>query len=92
MVTNVIDRLVEATNGLIVSAIGATAGGILWMIRRLLTNQKQIELLEAAIHSRDDQRQEDREVLMDIKKDVKEVRKEMIDARLKLAAISKEMD
>lgn len=43
-------------------------GGILWLIRRVFTNQKQIELLQHSI-------ERDREDLIEVRQDVKELLK-----------------
>lgn len=56
-------------------------GGLVWLIRRVLTNQRQIEILESRIaqeqasqeadmRRRDEQRAEDREMVRDIGKKV----------------------
>lgn len=55
----------------VVSIAGATA----WVIRRVLTNQKQIEMLQREIHHRDQQRTEDRALLGETRDDVKEIRR-----------------
>lgn len=63
---------------LITGAITACASGILWLVRRVITNQKQIELLQSEITHRDKQRSEDRESLhrdlSEIKDDVRVLR------------------
>jgi hypothetical protein len=60
----------------IVSTIVATvAGAVVWLVRRVLTNQRQIELLEREIKHRDDLRTADREALTEVRDDVKEIRK-----------------
>lgn len=56
---------------IVVSIAGATA----WVIRRVLTNQKQIEMLQREIHHRDQQRTEDRALLGETRDDVKEIRR-----------------
>lgn len=49
--------------------VALVVGGITWLIRRVVTNSKQIELLEKDIRRREEQRQEDREYLREMKKD-----------------------
>ncbi len=58
-----------------VSIVGATA----WVVRRVLTNQKQIEMLQREIHHRDQQRTEDRALLGETRDDVKEIRRVLMD-------------
>lgn len=59
----------------IVSTIAATG----WVIRRVLTNQKQIEMLQREIQHRDLQRTEDRALLGETRDDVKEIRRVLMD-------------
>lgn len=66
-------------NYLIGSAISAIFAGITWAIRRILTNEKQIALLQHEIRDRDVRRQEDREIMQEIKSDLKEVKRDIIE-------------
>lgn len=66
-------------NYLIGSAISAIFAGITWAIRRILTNEKQIALLQHEIRDRDVRRQEDREIMHEIKNDLKEVKRDIIE-------------
>lgn len=66
-------------NYLIGSAISAIFAGITWAIRRILTNEKQIALLQHEIRDRDIRRQEDREIMHEIKNDLKEVKRDIIE-------------
>lgn len=66
-------------NYLIGSAISAIFAGITWAIRRILTNEKQIALLQSEIRERDVRRQEDREIMQEIKSDLKEVKRDIIE-------------
>jgi hypothetical protein len=61
------------------SAVAAIFSGITWLIRRVLTNEKQIALMQAEIRSRDVRRQEDREIMNEIKTDLKEVKRDIIE-------------
>lgn len=67
------DYLAGATENVVAWAVTATAGGVVWLIRRVFTNQKQIELLQQELKSRDDMRQRDRDDLKEVKSDVKEL-------------------
>ena len=70
-------KLEEAGNALIVGAVSTVIGGILWLVRRVLTNQRQIELLQSEIRHRDSIRQIDRAAVQEIKEDVKAMRVEI---------------
>lgn len=70
-------KLEEAGNALIVGAVSAVIGGVGWTIRRVLTNQEQIELLQSEIRHRDSIRQIDRAAVQEIKEDVKAMRVEI---------------
>ena len=63
--------------------IGSTIAAIFsagpWLVRRVLTNEKQIALLQTEIVSRDERRNEDREIMRDIQTDLKEVRRDILD-------------
>lgn len=83
----VIDKINDAAVSIMMALTGGITGAGLWVVRRILTNQKQIAIMEAALHARDQQRKEDRLVLTDIQADLKEVRKEVVEARVKLAEI-----
>ena len=67
------DVLASATDNVVAWAVAATGGGVVWLIRRVFTNQKQIELLQQELKSREDMRQRDRDDLKEVKADVKEM-------------------
>ena len=66
-------------NYIIGGLISSFFAGITWLIRRVLTNEKQIALLQNEIRERDVRRQEDREVMQEIKSDLKEVKRDIIE-------------
>ena len=66
-------------NYLIGAVISSIFAGITWAIRRILTNEKQIALLQNEIRERDVRRQEDREIMQEIKSDLKEVKRDIIE-------------
>lgn len=68
------ERISEIASDLTGWVVTSIAAGGVWIIRRVLTNQKQIEMLQAEIKHRDQIRVQDREDLQDIKTDVKELR------------------
>ncbi len=61
------------------SAVAAVFSGITWLVRRVLTNEKQIALLQTEIRSRDKRREEDRDIMKDIQTDLKEVKRDILD-------------
>lgn len=61
------------------STVAAVFSGITWLVRRVLTNEKQIALLQTEIISRDERRNEDREIMRDIQSDMKEVKRDILD-------------
>lgn len=61
------------------SLVAAVFSGISWLVRRVLTNEKQIALLQNEIISRDARREEDREIMRDIQSDMKEVKRDILD-------------
>lgn len=61
------------------SVIAAVFSGITWLVRRVLTNEKQIALLQKEVATRDERRNEDREIMRDIQSDLKEVKRDILD-------------
>lgn len=75
------DQIDNAVQSFTTWAIVTCGGGVMWLIRRVLTNQRQIEILEAEFTRRDEwykqdasrrdqQRTEDRDMVRDIGKKV----------------------
>lgn len=64
---------------IVAGVISSVFAGTTWLIRRVLTNEKQIALLQSEIRDRDVRRQEDREIMQEIKSDLKEVKRDIID-------------
>lgn len=73
------ERFEQMGSSLLVAAVTSIGGGILWLVRRVLTNQRQIELLQSEIRHRDSIRQIDRAAVQEIKEDVKAMRVEIKD-------------
>lgn len=63
----------------IASIITAVVSAIAWAVRKILTNEKQIQLMHNEIRERDIRRQEDREIMNEIKTDLKEVKQEVVE-------------
>ena len=57
---------------IVTTGIGVVVSGTTWLVRRVLTNEKQIALLQTEIRDRDGRRKEDRELMHEIKDDLKE--------------------
>jgi outer membrane cobalamin receptor len=74
-----IERIEHASGAFATAAASAALGGVIWLIRRIFTNQKQIEMLQREIEIRDLRRQEDREALGQVRDDVREMRQEIRD-------------
>ena len=64
---------------IVAGVISSMFAGVTWLVRRVLTNEKQIALLQLEIKDRDVRRQEDREIMNEIKTDLKEVKRDIID-------------
>ena len=71
------DYLASAAENVAAWAATGTAGGVVWLIRRVLTNQKQIELLQQELKARDEMRLRDREDMAELKTDMKETRQDI---------------
>ena len=70
---------IERFDALIVAAITSFCGSVVWLVRRVMTNEEQIALLTAEIASRDKLRQEDREAAREMREDVKGLRSDCND-------------
>lgn len=73
-----IDKIDEIGNSVISAVTVAVVGSATWFIRYVLTNQKvydkKIALLEADLKRRDEQRQEDRHDVKEVKDDVRYIK------------------
>ena len=63
----------------IASIITVVVSSIGWAVRKILTNEKQIQLMHNEIRERDIRRQEDREIMNEIKTDLKEVKRDVVE-------------
>ena len=66
-------------NYIVGAVIGLVVTGFTWLIKNVLTNKEQIALLQSEIQSRDARRVEDREIMQEIKADLKEVKRDIIE-------------
>jgi len=69
----------EFINYVLGAVISILVGGITWLIKNVLTNKEEIALLKAEIRQRQDLRAEDREIMQEIKSDLKEVKRDILD-------------
>lgn len=69
----------EIINTIIVSVVGTVTAACTWLVRTVLTNQKQIALLQEEICTRDERREEDRTMWRELKEDVKEIKRDILD-------------
>lgn len=67
------ERLEQATTSIATYVAVSCIGAVGWVIRRVLTNQKQIEMLQKEIDHRDKLRTEDREALGEVRDSVKRI-------------------
>lgn len=67
------------TTSLATGFVSACGAGFLWLVRRVLTNQRQIEMLQSEIKHRDRLRNEDREAVKEVRDDVKALRRDIQD-------------
>lgn len=71
------ERIEQVGTSVVTAVVLAIGSGLTWLIRRVLTNQKQIELLQSEIRHRDQMRREDRDAVKEIKDDVKALRSDI---------------
>ena len=69
----------EIINTIVVSVVGTITAACTWLVRTVLTNQKQIALLQEEISTRDERREEDRTMWRELKDDVKEIKRDILD-------------
>jgi flagellar biosynthesis regulator FlaF len=66
---------IEQFSGALTTGLAATLiSFVIWIVRRVFTNQKQIEMLQREIQFRDASREEDRKLLWDTREDVRILR------------------
>lgn len=58
---------------LAVTAVVGIATGLTWLLRIIFTSQKKIEMLEKDLEARTHQRDEDREVVHEVRESVKRI-------------------
>lgn len=76
-----IDRAEQAITNIGTAVIMTIGGACMWMVRTLLTNQRQIALLETEIRHRDRLRAEDREAIGEVRDSVKRIESVLLGER-----------
>lgn len=66
-------RIEEILVWVVTATIASIAAGAWWLIRRIFTNQQQIDLLRQEMAHRDKLRTEDREALSEVRDGVKQI-------------------
>lgn len=69
------DYLDYVVSGIIATVFSAMA----WLVRTVLTNQKQLQLLEREIKAREERREEDRQAMQEMRNDIKELKRDILD-------------
>lgn len=69
----------EIVSTIVVAVVGVVTSACTWLVRTVLTNQKQIALLQEEISTRDERREEDRTMWKELKEDVKEIKRDILD-------------
>lgn len=59
---------------LVIGGFSALSSGVWWLIRRVITNVKQIELMQQEMRLREKAREADREMIRDTQSEVKDIR------------------
>jgi len=64
---------------LVTTVTTALAAGVAWLVREVITNKEQVNLMKSEIAHRDKLRAEDREAMEEIRENVGTIMKAMID-------------
>ena len=71
------EKIDAATPSLIVAGVASGVSGFLWLVRKIVTNEKKVDMMRQEIKFRDEQRKQDREDMHGLKVDIKELRSEL---------------
>lgn len=86
---HLIERLDEFLVWVITALIGTIATGISWLVRRVVTNQKQIEMLQTELDRREKLRTEDRERMSRVENGVSRIENWLIEADINRALLTR---
>lgn len=67
------DRVEQVGGSVVTAAVLSVGSAMLWLVRRVMTNQTQIALLQADLAHREKLRGEDREALSEVRDSVKRI-------------------
>lgn len=65
--------------GAVMALLATIASGVVWLIKRVFTDRKRIDLLEREAAYRDQLRWEDREALREVKDSVKRIENKLME-------------
>lgn len=71
--------LEDALHSFVTWIVVSVGGAVVWLFRKVLTNERQISMLKAEIDSREERRNEDRQVMQEIREDLKGVKNDILD-------------
>jgi hypothetical protein len=71
---SLVERVEQFSGALATAAAATVISTVFWIVRRVFTNQKQIEMLQREIQFRDKTRDEDRELIRETRDDVRDLR------------------
>lgn len=71
--------LEDALHSFVTWVVVSVGGAVVWLFRKVLTNERQISMLKAEIDSREERRNEDRQVMQEIREDLKGVKNDILD-------------
>lgn len=71
------DRLTDIATNFTSYLLVSMAAGVLWLIRRVLTNQAQIEMMQTELRHRDELRKADRTAMQEMRDEMREIRKDI---------------
>lgn len=71
--------LEDALHSFVTWIVVSVGGAVIWLFRKVLTNERQIAMLKAEIDSREERRNEDRQVMQEIREDLKGVKNDILD-------------
>ena len=73
----ILERAGDIGVSLTTTAFTTLLGGVLWLIRRVVTNQAQIKAVVDTLSARDKLRDEDREAMKELRTDIRDQRAEI---------------
>ena len=75
------EKFSHAIDNAVAWLVASVLGGVVYLIRRVFTNQKEIDMLKADLKAREKQREEDREQTAEIKRSVERIEGWIVDGK-----------